>query len=134
MARTLLEALQELGRDNLLTRAGQYWSADNAQFEQRKPTLPDRVVRGLNPMTGFGSAMGAMHDAAGNGSAPDAALALLQALPLFGATKTLPAMGALKARAAPAFGKMAISALGSGTALAVAEDNSEAPNARKWQR
>lgn len=65
---------------------------------------------------------------------PDAALALLQALPLFGATKTLPAMGALKARAAPAFGKLAISALGSGTALAVAEDNSEAPNARKWQR
>ena len=95
----ILTTLNAFGHDNLITRAGDYWSADNAVFEQNNPTLLGRVGRAINPMTGFGSAMGAMKDAASQGSATQAGLALLQALPLFGAMRSVasPAQGAIKA-------------------------------------
>ena len=46
---------------------GGYWSSDNAQFEAGSPSTMQRVGRALNPVTSFGSAIGAMHDAAGQG-------------------------------------------------------------------
>lgn len=97
--KSILDALNEFGRNNAITRAGEYWSADNAAFEQRQPTLLNRTWRAVNPMTGFGSAMGAMQDAASQGSPTQAGLALLQALPLFGPVRTVvsPAHGAIKA-------------------------------------
>ena len=76
----IIQALEAFGRST-----GEYWSQDNAAFEQRNPSLLARVARSVNPMSGFGSALGAMHDAAGEGfPVKDTAIALMQAAPSFG--------------------------------------------------
>lgn len=76
----ILQALEAFGRST-----GEYWSQDNAAFEHGNPSLLARVTRSVNPMSGFGSALGAMHDAAGAGfPAKDTAIALMQAAPSFG--------------------------------------------------
>ena len=125
MSKSIADKLAALGRDNVLTQAGEYWSQDNARFEGEDPTFLDRVGRSLNPMTGLGSAMGAMHDAAGQGSVSEMGLAALQALPAFGALKavTIPAAGLKKAGTAMvgAPGKTAALALGGATASAAVD-------------
>ena len=126
---SLMETLQAWGRDNPLTRAGEYWAEDNARFETLDPSLLDRVVRTVNPMTGFGSAMGAMHAAAGRADPAGMGLSLLQALPLFGAVKgvAIPAAGAFKASTAqlPSLLKTVIKG-GVGTATSVTADEAAA--------
>lgn len=90
-----MKALENFGRTT-----GDYWSQDNAQFESTDPSFGNRVVRAINPMTSFGSAVGAMSDAAGNGFNPrETGLALLQALPTFGGalSKSIAGVGAVKA-------------------------------------
>ena len=92
---TIADALENFGRST-----GEYWSADNAAFESTNPSFGGRIIRAVNPMTSFGTALGAMHDAAGNGFDPyETALAMLQALPTFGGvvTKSIAATGAIKA-------------------------------------
>ena len=126
---SFMETLQAWGRDNPLTQAGQYWAEDNARFEKLDPSLLDRVVRTVNPMTGFGSAMGTMHDAAGRADPAGMGLSLLQALPLFGAMKgvTIPAAGAFKASTAqlPSLLKTVIKG-GVGMATSVTADEAAA--------
>lgn len=86
---SLKDALETFGRT-----AGGYWSQNNAEFEQGDPTLLARAVRAINPMSGFGSAVGAMHDAASKGfPVADTTVALLQSLPTFGATKAVNTIG-----------------------------------------
>ena len=76
----LFDSLDSFGRTT-----GDYWSRDNATFEKGDPSLGSRLVRAINPMTSFGSALGSMHDAAGQGLKPaDTAIALLQAMPAYG--------------------------------------------------
>lgn len=90
----ILQVLDGFGRST-----GDYWSKDNAAFEASNPSIGNRVVRAINPVTGFGSAVGAMRDAAGNGFDPrDTAIALMQALPSFGSViaKAGVATGAVK--------------------------------------
>lgn len=70
---------------------GGYWSNSNKEFEATNPGVGGRIVRAVHPVTGPGSAMGAMYDAAGNGSARDAAIAAVQAYPMFAAMKVIPA-------------------------------------------
>ena len=88
----------------LIADAAQYWANDNEQFESGNPSFGSRVVRALNPATSFGSAMGAMHTAAGSGDKTGMALAAAQAVPVFGAMRSVitPAMGAVKAARAMA--------------------------------
>jgi hypothetical protein len=71
--------------------AADYWAKDNAQFEASNPTTGNRILRALNPMTGFGfgPAMGAMKTAAEEGNKRDMALAALQAVPMFGFAKLM---------------------------------------------
>ena len=91
----LISVLENFGKTT-----GDYWSEDNARFEASNPNLVDRVGRALNPLTGFGSALGAMSDAASEGFPPlVTALALWQSLPTFGAVRSVatPAVGAIKA-------------------------------------
>lgn len=99
----------------LIADAAQYWANDNEQFEAGNPSFGSRVVRALNPVTSFGSAMGAMHTAAGSGDKTGMALAAAQAVPVFGAMRPVitPAMGAVKAARA-----MAPSAAQTGAAIA----------------
>lgn len=81
-------------------RVGPTWSESNAQFEQTDPKFIDRVGRAINPLTGFGSALGAMHDAAGNGDITGMGVATLQAMPLLAPVniaKAIPAAGVVKA-------------------------------------
>lgn len=96
LGRGMAKAADRVGRTT-----GDYWSRDNAEFEATNPSLGDRAVRSVNPMTGFGSAVGSMSDAAGNGfPARDTAIALMQALPSFGsviAKAGSAASGAVKA-------------------------------------
>lgn len=85
--------------DGLLEAAAKYWAEDNAQFEKTDPTLLDRIGRSLNPLTGFGSAMGEMHTASSEGDGAGMALAGLSAVPAFGAVRTvaIPGKGLIKA-------------------------------------
>lgn len=73
---------------DLGTSIGEYWSGDNAKFEAGNPGMMARVGRSLNPMTGLGSAVGAMHDGASKGSFRDMGIAVAQAVPAFAAAKT----------------------------------------------
>ena len=109
---------------NFIKDAADYWSADNAQFEGTNPDLWARAQRSINPMTGFGSAMGAMQDAAGQGSIRDMGIALLQALPLFGVSKLahLP----LVAKDAIGLSMPTLKHLAYGTAASVAADQAQA--------
>ena len=76
----IIQALEAFGRST-----GEYWSQDNAAFDKGNPSLLARAARSMNPMSGFGSALGAMHDAAGAGfPAKDTAIALMEAVPSFG--------------------------------------------------
>lgn len=109
----------------LIDSAAQYWANDNAQFEAENPSFGSRVVRALNPATAFGSAMGAMHTAAGNGDKTGMALAAAQAVPVFGAMRSVvtPAMGAVKAARAmaPNAAQTGVAIAGSGAAGAMAD-------------
>ena len=71
------------------TTTGDYWSKNNADFEAANPTVGDRALRAMNPMTSFGSALGSMKDAAAAGFPPrDTAIAVMQSLPTFGSVLT----------------------------------------------
>lgn len=107
---------------------GGYWSNSNKEFDATNPSIGGRVVRALNPVTGLGSAVGAMYDAAGNGSARDAAIAAVQAAPMFAAMKVVPAAKSLLPTApqvAAAAGKTA-SKVTSGTGAGVVADEAQA--------
>jgi hypothetical protein len=105
----------------LIADAAQYWANDNEQFEAGNPSFGSRVVRALNPATSFGSAMGAMHTAAGSGDKTGMALAAAQAIPVFGAMR--PAMGAVKAARAmvPSAARTGAAIAGNGAAGAMAD-------------
>lgn len=77
----------EMKMNNPLSNVGPYWSKSNAEFEATNPNMLSRLGRAVNPMTGFGSALGSVHDAASQGSVSGMALGALGALPMFGATK-----------------------------------------------
>ena len=63
---------------------GGYWSNSNREFDSTNPGILDRVLRTLNPMTGFGSALGSMYDYAGQGDITGMALSTASAMPMFG--------------------------------------------------
>lgn len=105
----------------VIDRVGEYWENDNAQFEKTKPSVPQRLVRALNPVTGFGSAVGAMRSAASQGDHVGMGLAAAQAIPVFGAMRTVPAVGAFKAVTSPSLGKTAAAVAGSAAGGAVAD-------------
>ena len=84
---------------NPLENVGPYWSRSNAEFEQGNPSFMARMSRGASPMTGFGSALGQVHDGVSQGDVLGAALGAFQALPpVFAGLKTVlgPATGATK--------------------------------------
>lgn len=105
---------------------------DNADFEATNPSIGDRVLRSVNPMTGFGSAIGAMSEAAGKGfPLGDTAIALMQALPTFGSVITKAGSAAAgAAKAIPAITAndylKTLSALALNTAASVAADEAQA--------
>ena len=128
--KSLFEILASMGKATPFPDAAEYWSRDNAQFEGGNPTFMARAGRSLNPVTGFGSAMGAMHDGASAGSPRDMGVAFLQALPLFGATK-LAALPMQSIKDAAALAVPTAKALGVGTALSVAADELQARGNKK---
>lgn len=69
---------------NYPKQVGEYWQKDNAKFDATNPSIVARAARGLNPVTGFGSALGDMYTSAGKGSFAGMALATADALPMFG--------------------------------------------------
>ena len=120
----LLQAIEAFGRST-----GDYWSQDNAEFESTNPSLPARFVRSVNPMTGFGSALGAMHDAAGMGFPPeDTAIALMQSVPSFG---SVIARKGLTGLALANNYRKTLSAFGTGNAASVLADTAQAKEQKK---
>lgn len=75
-------AIENFGRTT-----GEYWAEDNARFEKTDPNFGDRVWRGLNPITGLGSALGQVHSGMSNGDFLGAAFGGLQSIPGFAMTK-----------------------------------------------
>ena len=84
---SFMDTLAAYGKDNPLTRAGEYWANDNAEFEKTNPGFMARMGRSLDPRTNFGSAMGSMHSAASEGDAIGMATAGIGAVPLCGKLK-----------------------------------------------
>ncbi|MEN6585269.1 MAG: hypothetical protein ABFE02_04335, partial [Sulfuricella sp.] len=123
LVRTISDAVRPFSES-----VGGYWSNSNKEFEATNPGVGARFDRALSPVTGFGSAVGAMYDAAGNGSARDAAIAAAQAAPMFAAMKAVPAAKSLIPTApqiAVATGKTAAKVVG-GTGAGVAADEVQA--------
>lgn len=81
------------------TDSAKWWADANARYEATDPSFGGRVARSLNPMTGFGSAMGQMHSSSEAGDSIGMALSLLQALPMFGVMRAVqvPGKGLVKA-------------------------------------
>ena len=117
---SLLSMLSNLGNNNPITNAAKYWSADNAQFEQTNPTLLARMGRSINPLSSFGSVMGAMHDGASKGSFPEMGIAAVQAYPAF----ALMRKGFLAKQAAPSL-NATLKALGAGALGSSAVDEAQ---------
>lgn len=109
-----------------MRRVGEAWAESNAEFEQTKPSFGARVVRAINPLTGFGSALGAMHNAAGQGDIPGMSLAAIQSVPAAAFTKvvSIPAQGLVKSASTtvPAIGKTAAGVAAGGIAGASADE------------
>lgn len=84
---------------SIWTDSAKWWADANARFEATNPSFGDRVARSLNPMTGFGSAMGQMHSSAEAGDNVGMIVSLLQALPMYGLMKAvqIPGEGLIKA-------------------------------------
>lgn len=101
------------------TDSAKWWQEDNQRFEGTDPNLLDRVGRTLNPMTALGSAMGEMQSAAEVGDKTRMAMALLQALPMFGVLKAMnvPGKGLQKAGVKMVPNPKATFGLGIGTAV-----------------
>ena len=106
----------------ILENAADYWANSNAEFEKTNPNFGQRVLRGVNPITGFGSAVGAMKTAAGNGDVPGMAMAGISAVPAFGVLRAVPAAGAMKAAVAPSMGRSAAALSGGAVINATADD------------
>lgn len=120
LVRTISDAVRPFSES-----VGGYWSNSNKEFEATNPGVGARFDRALNPVTGFGSAVGAMYDAAGNGSARDAAIAAAQAAPMFAAMKVVPAAKSLLPTApqvAASVGKTASKVANSTSAGVVADE------------
>lgn len=81
----ILDALVALSQKTGLPDMGRYWSQDNARFDALHPSLMDKIIRNVNPMTAFGSAIGQMQDAASQGDKTAMALSALGAMPAWGA-------------------------------------------------
>jgi hypothetical protein len=83
----LVESLVDLPRravnasSKYVGRIGPAWSQSNAEFNQTNPSVGDRVFRSVNPITGFGTAVGKLHDAASLGDVGRMATAAMQASP-----------------------------------------------------
>ena len=86
----MLKALDYMGN---FRDSAKWWQQDNQRFEGTNPNLLDRVGRSLNPMTALGSAMGEMQSGAEAGDKTQMAMALLQALPVFGVLKAMSVPG-----------------------------------------
>jgi hypothetical protein len=67
-----------------MRNAAQYWADDNARFNATNPSLLRQFERNVNPLTSFGSSMGQMYEAAGNGDVLGMAGAGVQAIPVLG--------------------------------------------------
>ena len=109
-------------KGGLIRDAAEYWADDNARFDNSNPSFAGRVIRAVNPLTGFGSAMGAMHTAAGNGDIPGMAMAGISAIPAFGVMRITPASSALKAAAVPSAGRTAGAVSGGAVLNAIADE------------
>lgn len=106
----------------MMENVGQYWSKDNADFEATSPGIIQRGARALNPLTGFGSAVGAMHDAASQGDVTDMGIAAVQAIPVFGAMRAVAPTMKAAAGFAPSAGRTAAAVAGSSGAGVLADE------------
>ena len=106
----------------IINNAAEYWANDNAEFEKTNPNIGRRLVRAINPLTGFGSAMGAMHTAAGNGDVPGMAMAGISAIPAFGVMRMAPPAGAMKAYAVPSAARSAAAVASQGVSNAASDE------------
>ena len=77
-------ALQFLKDMKPTPEMGNYWSQSNAEASKADPSVMAGLIRSLNPVTGLGSAMGNVYDAANQGSIPGVVLGGLSGLPVFG--------------------------------------------------
>lgn len=88
-----------------VARIGPEWSRSNAEFRKTNPTLGQEVVRGLNPLTGFGAAIGHFHDGV-HGMADDGEVSLQNGLPTAaGLIGSIPMIGPIAGKGAAAVAK-----------------------------
>lgn len=104
---------------SIWTDSAKWWQQDNQRFEHTNPSMLARVGRTLNPMTALGSAMGDMQSGGEAGDKTQMAMALLQALPMFGALKAInvPGKGLQKAGVKMVADPKTTLGLGLGTAV-----------------
>jgi len=110
--------------ENPFRAVGPAWSQDNAEFEATQPGIARRFLRSVNPLTGFGSALGQLHDASSEGDAIGMGEAAAQAFPAFGALRAYKTMNGLQV--APNAIKTA-QRYGEAAALGTAVDVANAP-------
>lgn len=61
---------------------GEYWAKDNAAFEKTDPAILERMRRYVNPIIGFGSAVGSVYSRAREKDIPGVALGFAEGLPM----------------------------------------------------
>lgn len=88
---------------------GKSWADDNTQAAENNPSTLAGLWRGVNPLTGYGSALGNAYTASREGDLVGVGLAALSAVPVFG---SLTALKSTATGAAPFLGKFISPALG----------------------
>lgn len=120
---------QHLANGGLVQNAAEYWSEDNAAFEKTNPGVGSRILRAANPLTAFGSAMGAMQDSSNAGDGAGMALAAAQAIPVFSMMRAAGPLVKAAGGLVPSVAKTAAATVGN-TAFGVGADMYQ-PNGEK---
>lgn len=72
-----------------------YWAKDNAQYSQENPGMGNALLRAFNPVTAYGSALGATSEAAKRQDIAGAVLSGLSGVPVMGKLGAMKAAGAI---------------------------------------
>ena len=81
---TVNNLISRIPSSDYMRGIGEYWSQSNTEAAKADPSPMAGLVRAINPVTGLGSAIGNVYDAAEQGSIPGMLLAGISAMPVFG--------------------------------------------------
>lgn len=92
---TVNNLISRIPSSDYMRGIGEHWSQSNAEAAKADPSAMAGLARAINPVTGLGSAIGNVYDAAEQGSVPGMLLGGTSAMPVMGKLGAMKAAGAI---------------------------------------